>query len=279
MKKNLTELVMILDASGSMWGLTNDTIGGFNSLLNSQKEEDGEATFTAVKFNDRMEYMYDRVDINDVEDLTRKQYYASGTTALLDALGTTIDYIGEKLSNTPEEDRPSKVIFAVITDGQENASREYTYSVIKEKIQHQREKYNWEFMFIGANIDAIGESEKLGMDSRFARNYTASSVGTQAVYGGLSKAMSCMRDASFNIDDEDCMCEMSACLDEICIDSNDAAENIFSKDTLSLDDIDENLPDDIDDLDIDDLDIDDKFDMDCEFFDNINRGIEAEEEE
>ena len=274
MKANLTELVMILDASGSMWSLTDDTIGGFNSLLNSQKEAEGEAIFTAVKFNDSMEYMYKRVNINKVKELTKKEYFASGYTALLDALGTTIDYIGKELANTVEDERPSKVIFAVITDGMENASREYTYELIQEKIKHQREVYNWQFMFIGANIDAIGESEKLGMDSRFARNYTASSVGTQAVYGGLSKAMSCMRDASFDIDDDYCMMEMSACLDEVCIDSNDTEENIFSKDTLSLDDIDEDLPDDIDDLDIDD-----KFDMDCEFFDTINRGIEAEGEE
>lgn len=215
MRKDLTELVMIIDASGSMYSLRTDTIGGFNSLLNSQKAEPGDVTFTAVKFNTSSEYIYNRVDIKDVKDLTDAEYCTGGCTALLDALGSTIDYIGKQLADTPEENRPSKVIFAVITDGFENASREYTYSIIKEKIEHQREKYNWQFMFIGANIDAVSEAEQLGMDKRMARNYTANSAGTDSVYSGMSKAMACMRDASFDIDDDYCMCEVSACLDEI----------------------------------------------------------------
>lgn len=198
MKKNLTEMVFILDRSGSMSSLTSDTIGGFNSMIESQKKEDGEAFVTTVLFDDKYELLHDHIDIQEVKELTNKEYFARGMTALLDAVGKTINSIGARLANTEEEKRPEKVIFVITTDGFENASIEFTKAKVKEMIEHQQEKYSWTFMFLGANMDAVGEAASLGIKTDFARTYTATAQGTSSVYTSLSSAMSFMRDVDFD---------------------------------------------------------------------------------
>lgn len=201
MKKNLTEMVFILDRSGSMWRLTDETIGGFNSMIENQKQEDGEAFITTVLFDDQYELLHDHINIKDIQPITNKEYYARGMTALLDAVGKTINSIGDRLSATPEDERPDKVIFVITTDGAENASREFAKNAIKEMIQHQQDKYSWTFMFLGANMDAVGEAAKLGINTDFARTYTADTLGTQSVYNSMSKAVSCARSVDFDIND------------------------------------------------------------------------------
>lgn len=199
MKKNLTEMVFILDRSGSMQSLTDDTIGGFNSMIDGQKKEDGEAYVTTVLFDDNYEVLHDHVDIQKVSPITTKEYYARGCTALLDAIGKTINSIGSRLSATPEDERPDKVMFVITTDGFENASKEFSRSTVKEMIEHQQEKYSWTFMFLGANMDAVGEAASLGINTDFAKTYTANSIGTQSVYTSMSKAMSCARGVDFDV--------------------------------------------------------------------------------
>ena len=190
MKKGLTEMVFILDKSGSMEYLTDDTIGGFNSMISQQKLEDGEAYVTTVLFSSNHRTLHNHVNVQDVQPITRKDYCAYGMTALLDAVGDTIDSIGERLSNTPEDERPEKVVFVITTDGYENDSRRFTKSKIKEMIEHQQEKYSWVFMFLGANIDAVGEARSLGIDTKFSKTYTASDVGTQSVYKAVADTLS-----------------------------------------------------------------------------------------
>lgn len=187
MKSDLTEIVFILDRSGSMNGLESDTIGGYNSFLKTQKEVEGEAKVTTVLFDDEYMKLHDRIDIDNVSSITKKEYFARGTTALLDAMGKTIVDIGEKLRDTPEEERPSKVIFITITDGHENASKEFTYKKIKEMISNQQSKYSWEFIFLGANIDAVKEAENLGIKASRAANYIADEKGTGIVYSSLAE--------------------------------------------------------------------------------------------
>ena len=199
MKKNLTEMVFILDRSGSMQNLTDDTIGGFNSMIENQKKEEGEAFVTTVLFDDQYELLHDHIDINELQPITNKEYYARGTTALLDAIGKTINSIGSRLSATPENERPEKVIFVITTDGMENASREFSKNTIKEMIKHQQDKYSWTFMFLGANMDAVSEAASLGINTDFARTYTADTWGTQSVYTSMSNAMSCARSTDFDI--------------------------------------------------------------------------------
>jgi uncharacterized protein YegL len=199
MRKNLTEMVFILDRSGSMENLTSDTIGGFNSMIENQKNEEGEAYVTTVLFDDKYEILHDHVNIQNIEPITNKDYYARGMTALLDAVGKTINSIGSRLSATPEEDRPDKVIFVITTDGCENASREFTKKVVKEMIEHQQDKYSWTFMFLGANMDAVSEAASLGINTDFAKTYTANSIGTQSVYTSMSKVVSCARGVDFNV--------------------------------------------------------------------------------
>lgn len=167
MKENLTELVFIVDASGSMARCAKATVDGYNRLLAQQKEI-GEATVSTMFFNGEQNLVHDRMDLSTVEPLTEADYRAAGCTALLDAMGTMIDYIGKKLADTPETERPAKVIFAIITDGLENSSREYSAEQIKDKVTHQREKYSWEFLFVGANIDVITTARDLGIDARHA---------------------------------------------------------------------------------------------------------------
>ena len=195
MKKGLTELVMILDRSGSMRGLEEDTIGGFNSMIEKQRKEQGEVLISAVLFDDRSEVIYDRVDIREVETMTDAQYYVRGCTALLDAVGGAIHHIGNVHKYAREEDVPEKTIFIITTDGKENASRAYSYDKVKRMIERQKEKYNWEFLFVGANIDAAEEGARIGIHASRTANYVHDREGTRVQYSALADAVSCARAA------------------------------------------------------------------------------------
>ena len=186
MKKGLTELVFIIDRSGSMGGLENDTIGGFNAMLKEQQAVEGDAVVTTVLFDDKYELLHDRIDIRAVAPLTDKDYTVRGTTALLDALGRTIHKIRAAQKHTAENYRAEKVLFVIITDGQENASREYSAERIKTRIERQKQKYGWEFVFFGANMDAVMEAGKLGISADRAQNYCADAVGTSVAYTAMS---------------------------------------------------------------------------------------------
>ena len=189
MKKNLTEIVFILDRSGSMAGLEADTIGGFNSMIEKQKAEAGEAYVSTVLFDNYTEVIHDRVNIQDVQPMTRNDYYVRGCTALLDAVGKAIHHIGNVHKYAREEDRPEKTLFVITTDGMENASKEYTYERLKAKIEHQKEKYGWEFIFLGANIDAAKEAARFGISEDRAANYHADCAGTAVVYEAVNEAV------------------------------------------------------------------------------------------
>ena len=193
MKKNLTELVFILDRSGSMAGLEDDTIGGFNSMLTKQKGEEGEAVVSTVLFDNECEVIHDRMDIQKIEPMTRKEYYVRGCTALLDAVGGAIHHIGNVHKYAREEDRPEKTLFVITTDGMENASSKYSYDRVKMMIQRQQEKYGWEFIFLGANIDAAREAARFGIREDHAANYHADSVGTAVIYEAMSEAVCSVR--------------------------------------------------------------------------------------
>ena len=190
MRKGLTEVVFILDRSGSMSGLEADTIGGFNSMIAKQKKEEGEAYISTVLFDDTCEVLYDRVPVNKVEPMNDNQYYVRGCTALLDAIGGAIHHIGNVHKYAREEDRPEKTLFIITTDGMENASRKYSYEKVKEMVERQKEKYGWEFLFLGANIDAIDVAGKFGIDSNRALNYVSDHKGTQLNYEVLNKTVS-----------------------------------------------------------------------------------------
>lgn len=196
MRKGLTELVMILDRSGSMSGLEEDTIGGFNSMIEKQKKEDGEAIVSVVLFDDRSDVIYDRVDIRKVEPMTDKQYYVRGCTALLDAIGGAIHHIGDIHKYAREEDVPEKTIFIITTDGLENASRRYHYEEVRHMIERQQEKYHWEFLFLGANIDAVREAARFGINASRAVNYEHDGAGTKLNYETVSKTVSYARKAA-----------------------------------------------------------------------------------
>ncbi|MDA8226514.1 MAG: VWA domain-containing protein, partial [Desulfitobacterium hafniense] len=161
MKTNITELVFILDKSGSMSGLESDTIGGFNAMVSKQQKEPGEAIVTTVLFDDNYELLHDRISIKGIRPITEKEYYVGGCTALLDAIGKTIQKISNVQKQTSEDQRADKVVLVITTDGMENASREYTADSIKKMIERQKEKYDWEFIFLGANIDAIATAAKV----------------------------------------------------------------------------------------------------------------------
>ena len=180
MNHKLTEIVFILDRSGSMGGLEADTIGGFNGFVKKQAAL-GRTLLTTILFDDHYEILHDQIDARNTV-LTKETYFTRGTTALLDAIGKTINKIGGRLNKTPEHERPGKVIFIITTDGLENASREFTYTKIKEMINHQTEKYSWEFVFLGANIDVIEEGDKLGICSDYTCEYEATSVGTRKMF-------------------------------------------------------------------------------------------------
>ncbi|MCR5721089.1 MAG: hypothetical protein K6G72_01885 [Lachnospiraceae bacterium] len=193
MKENLTELVFILDRSGSMSGLEADTIGGFNSMIKKQQKEEGEAVVSTVLFDDRCDVIHDRVDISKIKKLTEDEYYVRGCTALLDAVGGAIEHIGTVQKYAREEDRPAKTLFVITTDGLENASKRYSFKDIKRMIEQKKEKNNWEFLFLGANIDAIEVAGSMGISRDRAANYNCDSAGTALNYAVLEKAVSKVR--------------------------------------------------------------------------------------
>lgn len=190
MKQDLTEIVFLIDRSGSMSHLTGDTVGGFNTFIKEQKEKDGEAKLTTVLFDNRYEVFHDGVDIKDVKDMTRKDCEARGSTALLDAVGKTINEVGCRLNGMLEDEKPSKVIFIITTDGEENASREFSANVIKEMVKTQTNTYNWQFIFLGANIDSVSSARGLGIDPKFAVNYSSNHAGGQSVYNTMNSTVS-----------------------------------------------------------------------------------------
>ena len=189
MKKGLTELVFILDKSGSMSGLEADTIGGYNSMLAKQKAVDGECYITTVLFDNNYELLHDRIDIKAVSPITDKEYQVGGSTALLDAIGRTIHKIGNAQKHTAEDYRAEKVMFVIITDGEENSSREYTAEKIKAQIERQKEKYGWEFIFLGANIDAVQTAGRYGIAPDRAIDYLADSEGTELNFKVMASAV------------------------------------------------------------------------------------------
>lgn len=193
MKKGLTELVFILDRSGSMIGLESDTIGGYNAMLEKQKSELGEVLITTVLFDDRYELLHDSINIRGIEPITDKEYFVRGSTALLDAVGKTINKIGNVQKHTTKDERAEHVMFVITTDGMENASREFTYEKVREMIENQKSKYGWEFIFLGANIDAISTAERFGISKDRATNYNADSEGTLLNYEVISEAVSSIR--------------------------------------------------------------------------------------
>lgn len=200
MKKDLTEVIFILDRSGSMSPLAEDTIGGFNSFIAQQRAEPGECRLTTVLFDDQYEILHDNVDIHSVPELTSKDYFARGMTALFDAVGKTVNTVGERLSKTDEADRPEQVIVVITTDGQENSSKEFVADKIKEMVATQENTYKWRFLFLGANIDAFTEGGNLGFASVNTAQYDASSIGTQVLYSSVASFVSDVRARSATAD-------------------------------------------------------------------------------
>ena len=193
MKKNLTEMVFILDRSGSMSGLESDTIGGFNGMIERQKKEEGEALVSTVLFSDESKVIHDRVDLQKIEPMTDKQYYVGGCTALIDAIGSAIHHIGNVHKYAREEDRPEHTIFVITTDGMENASHRYTSDQVKAMVQRQKDKYGWEFLFLGANIDAVETAARFGIAENRAVNYHCDPIGQGRVYEGVDRAVRSVR--------------------------------------------------------------------------------------
>ena len=189
----MTELVFILDRSGSMAGLEKDTIGGFNSMLEKQRKEPGDAVVSTVLFDNQAEVIHDRVALADVPDLTDREYYVRGCTALLDEVGGAIHHIGNVHKYARREDVPEKTLFIITTDGMENASRRYTYDKVRRMIEHEKEKYGWEFLFLGANIDAAAEAKRFGIDESMAANYHCDEEGTALNYEVISEAITSVR--------------------------------------------------------------------------------------
>ena len=189
MNKNLTEIIFLLDRSGSMGGLEKDTIGGFNAFLERQCRHKGETIVTTVLFDDEVETLWSGADARNVT-LTRENYYVRGTTSLLDAIGRTILDVGNRLSRTDENSRPGNVIFVITTDGMENSSVEFTYPRVKELIRHQEEKYRWQFVFMGANIDVAKEAQSLGIQEDQAFNFEATNNGVEMMYENVCNIVS-----------------------------------------------------------------------------------------
>lgn len=196
MKTDVTEMIFILDKSGSMSGLEEDTIGGFNSMLEEQKDVDGDAIISTVLFNNRHQVIHNRLDIKEVTPLTRREYRVGGSTALLDSIGRAINKIKLVYADTLREHRPDKVIFVITTDGHENSSREFSYSQIKKLIEQVQERYNWEFLFLGANIDAVSEARKFGIDKSRAVRYHSDKKGTKVNSETINKVMTSYRTTS-----------------------------------------------------------------------------------
>lgn len=196
MKNKRTEIVFILDKSGSMSGLESDTIGGFNSMLKKQQKEEGIATVSTVLFDNHYDLIHDRFDINTVKPLTDKEYFVEGTTALMDAIGKTINKIVRVQKHQTDDNKADKVLFVIITDGMENASREFTAQQIRSMIKKEQDQYGWEFIFLGANIDAVETARNYGIREDRAVNYHADSKGTEVNYDSVSKAISELRACS-----------------------------------------------------------------------------------
>ena len=188
-KNNIVDVVFILDRSGSMGGLESDTIGGFNSMLEKQRKIEGKAFITTVLFDDQYELLHDRVNIAKVNNITEKEYFVRGSTALLDAIGKTIAKEKAIQDTLEKNEKADKVLFIIITDGLENASREYNSATVKKLIETQKEKYGWEFLFLGANIDAIETANTIGINAERAVNYKSDSIGTKKNYDTLNKAV------------------------------------------------------------------------------------------
>ncbi len=193
MKKNLTEMVFILDKSGSMSGLEKDTIGGFNSMIERQRKEPGEAFVSTVLFANESTVIHDRTDIRKVEPLTEQQYYVGGCTALIDAIGQAIHHIGNVHKYAREEDVPEHTIFVITTDGMENASHRYSSDEVKHMVNRQKEKYGWEFLFLGANIDAVETAAHIGIAENRSVTFRNDAMGTALNYAGVDRAVRAMR--------------------------------------------------------------------------------------
>jgi len=185
-KNEMTELVFVLDRSGSMSGMESDVIGGYNSMLEQQRKEKGAARLTTVLFDDRYELLHDRLDLESASPMTEKEYYARGCTALLDAVGMTISKIDRVQKGTVKSRRADRVLFIITTDGMENASREYSINRIREMIRRHRDELGWEFIFLGANIDAVEEAGNLGIKADRAANYRQDKSGIDSLYGNIS---------------------------------------------------------------------------------------------
>ena len=192
-KNNITELVFILDRSGSMSGLESDTIGGFNAMIEKQRKEDGECYVSTVLFDSCSEVLHDRVRLSEIKPMTDRDYTVRGCTALIDAIGGAIHHIGNVHKYARPEDVPARTMFIITTDGMENASRRYSCERVREMIGRQKEKYGWEFLFIGANIDAVETAARYGIDRDRAVNYNADKEGTRVVYESVAKAVCCVR--------------------------------------------------------------------------------------
>ena len=197
MKKNLTEIIFILDRSGSMQGLEKDTIGGFNSLIEKQKKIEGDALISTVLFANESKVIHDRVDVKNVKPMTENNYITGGCTALLDAIGNAIHHISNIHKYARKEDVPEHTLFVITTDGMENASRTYTYPKVKKLIENQKEKHGWEFMFLGANIDAVNVASYMGIDENRAVNFNCDSEGTDLNYEVLNDAIGVLRECSY----------------------------------------------------------------------------------
>ena len=193
MKNNITEIVFILDRSGSMSGLEADTIGGFNATIEKQKEQDGKVYVSTVLFDNTSEVIHDRIDINEIKRMTRSDYQVRGCTALLDAIGGAIHHIGNIHKYARPEDVPEHTIFIITTDGMENASQRYSGDKVKEMIKRQTEKYGWEFIFLAANIDAVETAENIGIRKERAANYRQTKDGVYRSYCAMSEAISTVR--------------------------------------------------------------------------------------
>jgi Mg-chelatase subunit ChlD len=186
MKPNLAEIVCIVDRSGSMNAIREDAIGGFNSFLDEQKEQPGEAQLTLVLFNHNYELIHEARDIQDVAYLDKGSYTPQGMTALLDAVGRTIDDVGQRLADTPEAERPSTVIVSILTDGRENSSSDYTKTRVREMVERQQEKYSWEFIYLGANVDAFAEAGALGIPEAKTANFAHTGAGVREAHHRIS---------------------------------------------------------------------------------------------
>ena len=193
MNNNLTEIVFILDRSGSMAGLEDDTIGGFNAMVEKQKKEPGTALLSAVLFSDTCQVLYDRTELQKVEPMTDRQYRVGGCTALLDAIGGAVHHIANVHKYAREEDRPAKTVFVITTDGMENASRSYSYEAVRRMVKHEQEKYGWEFLFLGANMDAISAARSFGIREDRAVRCRRDSIGTALNYAVVSETVARVR--------------------------------------------------------------------------------------